>query len=110
MISQERAIEGLTEYFEKEIIAKIGGLRKWGLDAVKQDLVETYVCKHLDTLDYIRCRDENGMINAEKLISQLIVSAKKFGPAVEHFPIVGDITFTEKDLIALGRYLGLSEY
>lgn len=50
------------------------------------------------------------MINAEKLISQLIVSAKKFGPAVEHFPIVGDITFTEKDLIALGRYLGLSEY
>lgn len=110
MISKERAIEGLTEYFEKKIIAKIGGLRKWGLDAVKQDLVETYVCKHLDTLDYIRCRDENGMINAEKLISQLIVSAKKFGPAVEHFPIVGDITFTEKDLIALGRYLGLSEY
>lgn len=77
---------------------------------INQSLVETYVCKHLDALDYVKCRDENGMINAEKLILQMIVSAKKFGPAVEHFPIVGNITFTERDLISLARYLGLPDY
>lgn len=110
MITQERAIEGLTEYLDKELISKIRGLKLWGLDAFKKDLVDTYICSHLNVLDLIKCRDKTGMIDAEKFISQMINSAKKYGSVVEHFPFIGDVTFTEKDLVALGRYLGLSDY
>lgn len=107
MISKKRAIEGLTAYLESEIISKIKGVPKWLSGAFTRDIVKNYVDEGRAFLEMVNCLSEDGMIDANRFTDRLLESAKKYGSVTQSVKFIGDISFSENDILTLKRYLGI---
>ncbi len=107
MITQEQAIDGLTAYLESEIISKIKGVPKWLSGAFTRDIVENYVEDGRALLKMVNCLSEDGMIDANRFTDRLLESAKKYGSVTQSVKFIGDISFSENDIITLKRHLGI---
>ena len=103
MITQEQAIDGLTAYLESEIISKIKGVPKWLSGAFTRDIVEDGRA----FLKMVNCLSEDGMIDANRFTDRLLESAKKYGSVTQSVKFIGDISFSENDIITLKRHLGI---
>lgn len=102
MVTKEQFKAGLVAYIEKEFIAKVGGLRKWAVVLVANEMIvnlDSLISKLPDN-SYVK---EDGMIDIDRLYKDMYKVAEKTGSVTEHFPMIGDVSFSKSDIDELYR-------
>lgn len=102
MVTKEKFKAGLVAYIEKEFIAKVGGLRKWAVVLVANEMIVNLdsLLSKLPDNSYMK---EDGMIDIDRLYKDMYKVAEKTGSVTEHFPMIGDVSFSKSDIDELYR-------
>lgn len=100
MVTVQQIRQGLLEYIDSEIVNKIGGLQKWGVAFASVALVDSYI-NQIGILKQIGMMTEDNMVDIDAVYSRALDIARDKGNVTQHFPIVGDVTFSEKDIVKL---------
>ena len=109
MIHKSKIVSGLATYIDRELAAQFAGsLRGWGV-AMAGGIVAARAERVLDVLAQIPAVRVLGiadgeMIDEELLFATLAEAARKTSATAE-VPLLGPVTFTEKDVDALRRYV-----
>lgn len=109
MVTMEQAKKGIRAYMEHEVADKIGGLRKWAVIVATEPIVmelERMVGEHKDVLVRSGYLTEDMMVNDDRFFDELMKVAREKGSVTEHFPVVGDVTFSDHDVMVLHQYVG----
>lgn len=109
MVTFEQVQQGLLQYINDEILNKASGLPKWGIGIMKTKAVVMLAEKarsSMDALKSIGYASEDGMIDIDRIYSDAKAMVQEVGPVVQHFPVIGDIRFTEADIDSLRRCIG----
>lgn len=104
MVTKEKFKTGICMYVEKELVPKVGGIRKWMLLLGAMELVnslDSYL-KKMEATSYMQA---DGMIDIDRLYADLHPVAEKTGPVTEHIPLIGDVTFNARDIEILYQYI-----
>lgn len=104
MVTKEQFKSGLIKYIENEIVAKADGLKKWGILLAVTDMLGNVdnVLKKLPKNGYVQV---DGMMDIDKLYTDMHKIAESTGPVTQHFPVIGDITFNTSDIESIYRYI-----
>lgn len=110
MVTKEQFFNGVVKYIDKEVIPHLPTTGKWGVGAFTVLLGKKYdsMVSELVTNPAIKALgvvDEKGLIDVESLYEALKTSANKYGNIQLTFPIIGTLTFTEKDIDSLKTYI-----
>ncbi len=106
MVTINQVKEGVALYVEKELVGKMNGLLKWGFA-----FASTQIINSLDMSQYIEMGKKMGyvtqdsMVDIERLYADFIKVVREQGSVVQHFPVIGDVTFSEKDIDLLRSYI-----
>lgn len=102
MVTKEQFKAGLVAYIEKEFIAKVGGLKKWAVVLVANEMIMNLdeLISKLPNNSYMH---EDGMIDIDKLYKDMYKVAERTGSVTEHFPVIGDVSFSKSDIDELYR-------
>ncbi len=109
MIHKSKIVSGLATYIYRELGAQFAGsLRGWGV-AMAAGIVAARADRVLDVLLQLPAVRVLGiadgeMIDEELLFATLAEAARKSSATAE-VPLLGPVTFTEKDVDALRRYV-----
>lgn len=109
MVTFEQVQQGLLQYINEEILNKASGLPKWGIGMMKAKIVVMLAEKAkagMDTLRSIGYASDDGMIDIDRIYSEAKAMVREVGPVTQHFPIIGDISFSESDIDSLRRCIG----
>ena len=100
MVTKEQLKAGLAAYIEKEFIAKVGGLRKWAVVLVANEMLVNMdaMLSKLPDNSYVT---KDGMVDIDRLYGDMYKVVEKTGPVTEHFPLIGDVSFSKSDIDAL---------
>lgn len=104
MVTLEQTKAGIASYIEREIIAKIQGAKKWMVALSVPSilaLIDETTEKNKGILIRSGYLTEDGMVDIDKLYSELRLIASKTGTVTEHFPIIGDVMFSISDIDSL---------
>lgn len=100
-VTMDQLVSGMSKYADQEIIAKVSGVRKWlvalATPAVMMS-VSDMILKNKDTLVKAGYMTEDGMVDIERLYTDVSGIARKTGSVTEHLPVLGDVTFSEQDI------------
>lgn len=104
MVTKEQFKAGVAQYIEQEFIAKVGGLKKWMLVLAGTEIMSRMdeMISKLPENHYVT---KDGMIDIDKLYSDMSKVVQRTGDVTEHFPLIGDVKFTSKDIDELYRYI-----
>lgn len=108
MVTQEQLKEGIARYADLELANKTAGLKKWIIPMAVPPLMVELTCfiqKHSDMLRRCGYMSEDGLIDVEKLTDDAKRVAMEKGKVTEHFPILGDITFSIDDIELLRKHI-----
>ena len=107
-VTVQKAAEGLATYFDRELVPKTPGLRKWGLGllgARAGKMVQYLADKHSDMLMAIGIMNDDKTIEADELMAELKRIASSTGPVTESIPVFGSWTFDAGDIDKLYTYI-----
>lgn len=102
MVTKEQFKSGLGTYVERELVPKVGGIKKWMLLAGAMELIAS-ADSYLDKMNGTSYIQKDGMIDIDKLYKDMHRIAESTGPVTEHIPIIGDVTFDSKDIDSVYR-------
>lgn len=108
MVTLEKAKEGLAMYADKEIVSKIPGVKKWIVALSIPSIIlaiEEMICNNKSILVKAGYITEDNMVDIDKVHLELKTIASRTGTVTEHFPIIGDVIFSDHDVDALRAYL-----
>ena len=104
-----KILNGLSQYIENEIAVPLNGsLKAWGVriaagvlreraDKMLQLLMQHPVARAFELAD--------GEMVDEELVFRMALEAARKGAATVDIPMLGPVTFSEKDVEALHRYI-----
>lgn len=93
IITQKQAVTKLTVYLENEIISKVIVASQCISKALSKDIAEDYVKRTMDDI--------------EEVVAELLRIVRKNGFVIQRIKFIGDISFSENDILTLKRYLGI---
>lgn len=110
MANKDEVVNGILKYIDDEVIPVLPTSGKWGLgtmvllaseksDEIFKTLTDNSIVKSLGVID------SQGDIDIDRLSIALKKSASKYGKLVLMVPIVGTLTFSEKDVDILYQYI-----
>ncbi len=108
MCTLEQFKLALLKYGDSEFTSKVNGLRKVVVSLAITSLVSSLDVKlndnrkTLESADYIH----EGLINTDKLYTDIRQIFEKEGKIIEHLPYFEDVTFTVDDLEKLKALIG----
>ena len=108
MVTLEQIQEGLGNYVESELVAKVPGLRKWALALVATPAilqVRTLAEGNKEMLMKAGYMSEDGMIDIDRLCRELKEVAHREGEVTEHIPMLGTFRFSETDIDKLRSFI-----
>lgn len=108
MVTLEKAKEGMAVYVDKEIVSKIPGVKKWMVALSIPTIilaVEEMICSNKAILVKAGYITEDNMVDIDRIHSELKAIASRTGTVTEHFPIIGDVIFSDRDVDALKTYM-----
>lgn len=101
---------GIAKYIDNEIAAKISGFGKWVIPLAGASLIngklDAIIKQNHEALKQLGYMTEDHMVELDKLYTDAKKIAMEKGSVTEHFPLLGDITFSAADIDALKRYIG----
>ena len=109
MVTQEQLKEGIARYADVELANKTAGLKKWIIPMVVPSLIielQCFINNHADMLKRCGYLSEDGLVDIDRITSEAKHIAMEKGKVTEHFPILGDITFSVEDIDLLRRHIG----
>ena len=104
MVTKEKFKTGICAYVERELVPKVRGVRKWMLLLGTIEILnnsDSYI-KKMESTSYVQ---SDGMIDIDKLYSDLHPIAEETGPVTEHIPLIGDVSFNARDIELLYKYI-----
>lgn len=108
MVTLEQLKLGLLKYGESEFASKVNGLRKVVVSLAITSLAASLEkkvnenWKMLESAGYLT----NGLVDTDKLYSDIKQVFDKEGKIIEHLPYFEDVTFTIDDLEKLKTLIG----
>lgn len=93
IITQKQAVTKITVYLENEIIPKVIAAPKCISKALSKEIAEDYVKRTMDDI--------------EEVVAELLRIVRKNGFVIQRIKFIGDISFSENDIITLKRHLGI---
>ena len=107
-VSVSQVEHGLLRYIDEEFVQKMDGLTKWivmgavELVTAKAEHIAETIINH-PMVKAVELVDDNGMIDLDMLYESMMKAANKTGAVVEHFPLIGAVTFTHDDIEKLRK-------
>lgn len=106
MVTVNQIREGVILYVEKELVAKISGLAKWVFAFASSQIVNSLdINKYLDMGKSMGYVTQDSMVDFERFYADFIKVVREQGSVVQHFPVIGDVTFSERDVDLLKSYI-----
>lgn len=106
MVTINQIKEGVALYVEKELVSKLNGLIKWGFAFASSQIISSLdISKYVEigkNMGYIM---QDSMVDIERLYADFVKVVREQGSVVQHFPVIGDVTFTERDVDLLRSYI-----
>ena len=108
MCTLEQLKLGLLRYGESEFTSKVNGFRKVVVSLAITSIVSSLEGKINENMKYLESAGfyTNGLVNTEKLYSDIKEIFDREGKIIEHLPYFEDVTFTVEDLDKLKRFIG----
>lgn len=108
--SPEQIMQGLMSYADNEVIPKLPTSSKWIMGTaialgqnkvhdIMSALMENSIVKMLGIVD------NDGMIDADALISAMQQASDKYGSVTMDIPLVGKLTFSSGDVKNIKKYI-----
>lgn len=110
MVTIDRIREGIMDYAQEEFISRLPGLRKWAVALALPSYLaalEEMLRKNLDAVIRAGYASDDGLVDAERIFAEARAIADKTGSVTEHFPVIGDVTFSGSDIDSLRRHIGI---
>lgn len=106
MVTINQVKDGLVLYIDKEIVEKVSGLAKWGLAFASAAIVSNLnMDKYVEMGKSLGYVTKDSMVDIDKLYADFIKIVRSKGSVTQHFPMIGDVTFSENDVDLLKRYI-----
>ena len=104
MVTKEQFKNGVLRYVDNEIANKVGGVRKWLVIIASTEMTANMdsLLSKLPKNGYVQ---NDGMIDIDRLYTDMHRIAEQTGPVTEHIPVIGDVTFNTSDIESLYRYI-----
>ena len=110
-ITIDRAKSALMEYISDEFCNRLYDYRKW--------LVPVFIGSYMPKLDKIieenkeglvslGFMDENGLICIDTVYKKFKDTAEEYGDVIQKMPLLGEVTFTSKDIDKLYKIIQYS--
>ena len=110
-ITIDRAKSALMEYISDEFCNRLYDYRKW--------LVPVFIGSYMPKLDKmieenkeglisLGFMDENGLICIDTVYKKFKDTAEEYGDVIQKMPLLGEVTFTSKDIDKLYRIIQYS--
>ena len=110
-ISIDRAKSALMEYISDEFCNRLYDYRKW--------LVPVFIGSYMPKLDKmieenkeglvsLGFMDENGLICIDTVYRKFKDTAEEYGDVIQKMPLLGEVTFTSKDIDKLYKIIQYS--
>lgn len=110
MYTAEQVLQGLINYVDKEVLAKLDTKGKivlgTGITIAMQNA--STLLKNIPENDIVKMLgvvDENGMYDVEKIAVALKANVEKFGKLQFDVPLVGKLAFVPEDVTLLTQYI-----
>lgn len=108
--NSEQILNGLISYADHEIIDKLPTSGKWVVGTaigMMSNKAEVFVenIKANTIVQMLGIVDEDGMIDADTLISAMRSSADKYGKISVDVPLIGRLSFSSSDVDSLRSYI-----
>ena len=108
--NSEQVLNGLISYADHEIIDKLPTTGKWVVGTaigMMSNKAEMFVdnLKSNAIVQMLGIVDEDGMIDADALISSMKSSADKYGKISVDVPLIGRLSFSSSDVDSLRNYI-----
>lgn len=109
-VSAEQIINGMTQYVDGEVIAKLPTMGKWVLGAsigvathkindIVHNLNDNTIVKMMGIVD------DDGMYDLDIVADNLKHSAQKYGKMIIEVPLIGKLSFNDSDIDNLKMYI-----
>jgi hypothetical protein len=108
-VTIEQMKEGLARYIDAEFTSRLQGFSKWVVPIASTAIInkkaDSLLSENKEILMSLGYMTPDGMIDIDKISNDLIAVANSTGPVTEHFPILGDVTFSASDIESLKRHI-----
>lgn len=110
MVSREQFIKGILTYADREVIPYLPTAGKWGIGSIILIAKSRLDCVIIELIDNplmiaLGIIDKDGMIDVDLLSSALIDSSEKYGKIEITIPMMGNLSFSTKDVEKLNEYI-----
>ena len=109
MVTVDQIKQGIARYIDAEFTSRLQGMKKWlvpiAAAAVVNAKIDSFASTGRPMLIAAGYMSEDGMVDIDRLYSDIIDVARKQGAVTENFPILGDVTFSEQDINSLRRMI-----
>lgn len=106
MVTISQVREGVALYVEKELVSKLNGLVKWGFAFASNQIISSLdISKYLEYGKQMGYVTQDSMVDIDRLCTDFMRIAREQGSVVQHFAVIGDVTFTERDIDLLRSYI-----
>ena len=109
MVTVDQVKQGIVRYIDAEFTSKLQGMKKWlvpiAAAAVVNAKIDALASTGRPMLVAAGYMAEDGMIDIDRIYSDLIDVARKQGAVTENLPVLGDVTFSESDINSLRRMI-----
>lgn len=106
MVTINQVKDGVVLYIEKELVGKMNGLIKWGFAfACNQIVANLNLSQYIEMGKKMGYVTQDSLVDIDRLYADFVKVAREQGAVIQHFPIVGDVTFSERDVDLLKSYI-----
>jgi hypothetical protein len=109
MVTVDQVKQGIARYIDAEFTSRLQGMKKWlvpiAAAAVVNAKIDALASTGRPMLIASGYMSEDGMVDIDRLYSDLVSVARRQGSVTENFPILGDVTFSESDIDSIRRMI-----
>lgn len=109
MVTVDQVKQGIARYIDAEFTSRLQGVKKWlvpiAAAAVVNAKIDSLASAGRPMLIAAGYMSEDGMIDIDRVYSDVVEVARKQGAVTENLPILGDVTFSESDINSLRRMI-----
>lgn len=100
-VTSDQLKEGLARYIDDEFTSRLQGFSKWVIPvasaAIINNKMDALLSGNKDLMISLGYMSQDGLIDIDRLAADFISVAGSKGPVTEHFPLIGDVTFTSSE-------------
>ena len=105
LYTKEQVMHGIAAYIDNEVISKMPTAAKWIIGTGAALVVRNAENIDTSTMQMLGVVNNDGLWDVDMLAEVMKQNAERFGNIQLSIPIVGQMTFTSKDIDLLRRYI-----